>query len=175
MKYRGYLTAKHNRLLNSVGATAYYDYTVALNGFAAHLTAKQAATLAKQPGVLAVHRDTIRQVDTFNTPQFLGLRDPGGLWDQVGGQSNAGKNVIVGVLDTGIWPESKSFKGAFVKRNQAGQIIPGQGVRTTWRGICQEGEQLERAGLQRQADRRPLLPRRLRQEGRRQLRLLLSA
>jgi subtilisin family serine protease len=141
VKYRGYLTAKHNRLLNSVGATAYYDYTVALNGFAVHLTAKQAATLSKQPGVLAVHRDTIRQVDTFNTPQFLGLRDPGGLWDQVGGQSNAGKNVIVGVLDTGIWPESKSFRGAFVKRNQAGQIIPGQGVRSTWRGICQEGEQ----------------------------------
>lgn len=141
VKYRGYLRAKHNRLLAKVGADSYYDYTVALNGFAAHLTAKQATTLAKSPGVLAVTPDRIRQPDTFNSPEFLGLREEGSLWDQVGGQENAGKGVIVGVLDTGIWPESKSFAGKFVKRNSAGQIIPGQGVRGSWKGICQEGEQ----------------------------------
>ncbi|WP_322937866.1 S8 family peptidase [Nocardioides bizhenqiangii] len=140
VKYRAFLKAKHNRLLNRVGAESYYDYTVALNGFAAHLTSKQAETLAKTPGVLAVVPDAIRKPDTFNSPEFLGLRDQGSLWDQVGGQSNAGKGVIVGVLDTGIWPESKSFAGKFVKRNAAGQIIPGQGIRATWRGICQEGE-----------------------------------
>jgi plastocyanin len=140
VKYTGYLKAKHDRLLAKVGAEAYYDYTVTLNGFAAHLTGKQAARLAKMPAVLAVTPDAVRQVDTFNTPEFLGLRDDGSLWEQVGGQENAGKGVIVGVLDTGIWPESKSFAGKFVKRNKAGQIIPGQGVRASWRGICQEGE-----------------------------------
>ncbi len=141
VKYRGYLKAKHDKVAASVGATKFYDYSVVLNGFAAHLTGKQAATLAKKPGVLAVVPDKIRQVDTFNSPDFLGLTDQGGLWDQVGGQENAGKGVIVGVLDTGIWPESRSFKGKSVKRNKAGQIIPGQGVRASWGGICQEGEQ----------------------------------
>ena len=63
VKYRGFLKAKHNRLLNKVGAESYYDYTVALNGFAAHLTAKQATTLAKMPGVLAVTPDAIRKPD----------------------------------------------------------------------------------------------------------------
>jgi hypothetical protein len=140
VKYRGFLKRKHDRLLAKVGAEAYYDYTVALNGFAAHLTGKQAATLAKTRGVLAVTPDAVRKVDTFNSPGFLGLRDEGSLWAQVGGQDKAGKGVIVGVLDTGIWPESKSFAGKFVKRNAAGQVIPGQGVRATWRGICQEGE-----------------------------------
>jgi plastocyanin len=140
VKYRSYLRAKHNRVLDSVGATKYYDYSVALNGFAARLTGKQAATLSKKPGVLAVTPDATRKVDTFNSPEFLGLRDQGSLWDQVGGQANAGKGVIVGVLDTGAWAESKSFAGQQVKRNKAGQIIPGQGVRATWKGICQEGE-----------------------------------
>ena len=139
-KYRGFLKAKHDRLLARVGADAYYDYTVALNGFAVHLSSKQAETLSKAPGVLAVTPDRVRTVDTFNSPEFLGLRDEGSLWDQVGGQDKAGKGVIVGVLDTGIWPESRSFAGKFVKRNKAGQIIPGQGVRASWRGICQEGE-----------------------------------
>ncbi len=140
VKYRGFLRSKHDRLLAKVGAEAYYDYTVALNGFAAHLTAKQATTLARQPGVVTVAPDAIRKVDTFRSPEFLGLRDEGSLWEQVGGQDMAGKGVIVGVLDTGIWPESKSFAGEFVKRNSAGQIIPGQGIRASWRGICQEGE-----------------------------------
>jgi subtilisin family serine protease len=140
VKYRGFLRSKHDRLLTRVGAQAYYDYTVALNGFAAHLTAEQAATLARQPGVVTVAPDAIRKVDTFKSPEFLGLRDEGSLWEQLGGQDRAGKGVIVGVLDTGIWPESQSFAGEFVKRNSAGQIIPGQGIRASWRGICQEGE-----------------------------------
>ncbi|HET7689728.1 MAG TPA: S8 family peptidase [Nocardioidaceae bacterium] len=140
VKYRGYLTAKHDQLLAKVGATKFYDYTVALNGFAAHLSAKQATVLSRTPGVLAVTPDKTRTIDTFNSPEFLGLRDQGSLWQQVGGQANAGKGVIVGVLDTGVWPESKSFAGSAVKRNQAGQIIPGQGIRSSWRGICQQGE-----------------------------------
>jgi len=143
VRYRGYLTSKHNQALAKVGATSYYDYTVALNGFAAHLTGKQATVLSRTPGVLAVTPDKVRHIDTFNSPKFLGLRDQGGLWDQVGGQANAGKGVIVGVLDTGVWPESKSFAGSAVRRNQAGQVIPGQGIRSSWKGICQQGEQFD--------------------------------
>ncbi len=141
VKYRGYLKAKHDRLTAKVGATPYYDYTVALNGFAAHLTAKQAAALAKSPGVLAVQPDARRKIDTDLSPAFLGLSGAGGLWSKVGGQTNAGKNVIVGVIDTGIWPESPSFAGKTVKHNKAGQPLPGQGIRSTWHGICQQGEQ----------------------------------
>ena len=61
VRYRAFLAAKHARLLQRVGATAYHDYTVAFNGFAAHLTGRQAQTLAKQPGVLAVQKDALRK------------------------------------------------------------------------------------------------------------------
>lgn len=145
VKYRGYLKAKHNRLLTKVGATAYHDYTVALNGFAAHLTAKQAATLAKQPGVLAVQKDALRHPDADGTNrswEFFGLDDEQtGLWNKVGGEKNAGKGVIVGVIDTGIWPESPSFAGKQIKRDRHGLTIDGQGIRSSWMGTCQAGEQ----------------------------------
>ncbi len=47
------------------------------------------------PGVRAVSPDEI-QMDTSSTPTFLGLSDPDGLWDQLGGVGNAGEGVIIG-------------------------------------------------------------------------------
>ena len=49
------------------------------------------------------------RVDTSTTPSFLGLTASGGLWDQLGGFGHAGENIIIGDIDSGIWPESLSF------------------------------------------------------------------
>ena len=51
------------------------------------------------------------QKDTLNQPQddntsFLGATN---VWPTLGGQDNAGSNVVVGVIDTGVWPESPYF------------------------------------------------------------------
>ena len=40
------------------------------------------------------------------TPEFIGAT---AVWPSLGGPDHAGENVIVGVLDTGIWPEHPSF------------------------------------------------------------------
>ena len=82
---------------------ASYDY--AANGFSAVLTPTEAQNLEGQKGVLSVRRDELHQLHTTDSPHFLGLDDRRGAWDS--GFTGAG--VIVGVIDSGIWPEHPSF------------------------------------------------------------------
>ena len=95
------------------------------NGFAAKLTEKQAAALAKQSDVLAVTPDELHEINTSTTPSFLGLTGAGGLWDPLGGptgtrtHAGAGENIVIGVVDSGIWPQSKSFSD----RDANGKLI----------------------------------------------------
>lgn len=126
MRYVGYLKSKHDEALRKVrGGAKIHDYTYSFNGFAAKLTEKQAAALAKQSDVLAVTPDELQHATTSSTPTFLGLTGEGNLWDQLGGPTGtrtdpgAGENIVIGVIDSGIWPESKSFSD----RNANGQLI----------------------------------------------------
>ena len=87
-KYFGYLTSKHDNALQKVGATKkLYSYGYVFNGFAAELTDAQAAKLKAMSDVVTVWKDEERTLDTNRTPAFLGLSASGGLWDQLGGQS----------------------------------------------------------------------------------------
>jgi subtilisin family serine protease len=129
-RWAGRLTAIHDRALARVGATKLYDYTVTNNGVAATLTAAQAARLAKSPNVVALQLDRLAQPDTTLSPHFLGLDAGGGLWSQLGGPAKAGAGIVVGVIDTGIWPESPAFAG------NTGIPVP-----SDWHGTCVPGEQ----------------------------------
>jgi len=54
-KYREFLTTKHDAALQAVGVKPnkkIHDYSVALNGFAAQLSAAQADALLRRPGTL---------------------------------------------------------------------------------------------------------------------------
>lgn len=126
--WRGHLTASHDAALAKVGATKIYDYTVTNNAVATQLTAKQAARLAKTDGVIRMEKDRLRQPDTTASPSFLGLDRAGGLWSQLGGNKKAGAGTVVGIVDSGIWPESEAFEG--------GTGIP---VPSGWTGTCQRG------------------------------------
>ncbi|MDQ1710442.1 MAG: hypothetical protein QOG49_1827, partial [Frankiaceae bacterium] len=128
--WAAHLSAKHDDALARVGAAKLYDYTVTNNAVATDLTAKQAADLAKAAGVLDLEKDALAHPDTTESPAFLGLSAAGGLWSQLGGAKNAGAGTVVGVIDTGIWPESEAFQG--------GTGIP---VPADWSGGCQAGEQ----------------------------------
>ena len=128
-----HLTARHDAALTRVGATKIYDYTITNNAVAAQLTAKQATALSKMSGVLALSKDKLSHPDTTESPHFLGLDAPGGLWQQLGGAPTAGAGLVVGVIDTGIWPENPSFAG--------GTGIP---VPASWHGKCVSGEQFDK-------------------------------
>jgi subtilisin family serine protease len=129
-RYAGYLRARHDAVANGVGAARIYDYVYSLNGFAATLNKAQVARLRASRDVVSVERDSLSQPATDNTPTFLGLNAGGGIWSQLGGQAQAGKDVIIGVVDTGIWPEHPSFADTGYGPAPAG-----------WNGECQPGEQ----------------------------------
>ncbi|HEX2992012.1 MAG TPA: S8 family serine peptidase, partial [Anaerolineales bacterium] len=142
-RYAGYLRDRHNQALDRVGGQKVYDYVYSYNGFAARMSQEQAIKLLSVEGVLAVSPDAIYTVDTSSTPDFLGLTEAGGLWDQLGGQGSGGEDIIIGIVDSGIWPESLSFTDRVADgipssdpgANRAYQQIPG------WHGKCTPGEE----------------------------------
>ncbi|KAE8710446.1 Subtilisin-like protease SBT1.7 [Hibiscus syriacus] len=105
-----------------------YSYNTAFNGFAASLDPEQAEALSKSDSILGVYEDTVYNLHTTRTPQFLGLDSEFGLWEGHNTQQleQASRDVIIGVLDTGIWPESKSFDDSGLP------AIPSR-----WRGECE--------------------------------------
>jgi Subtilase family/PA domain len=110
--------SQQTSLARSVGAEPERHFTVAANGFVADLTGAQAFELSSDRDVLVLSKDVARHTDTWNTPDFLGLSGPRGAWQrQAGGPQAAGDGVVVGVIDSGIWPESKSFSGSRLTRS----------------------------------------------------------
>ena len=58
------------------------------------------------PGVRAVYRDERRSLVAADGVGLIGARS---LWGRQGGASDAGEGVVIGVIDTGVWPEHPSF------------------------------------------------------------------
>lgn len=133
--YVSYLGEKHNDAVNKVGGQKIYDYYYSFNGFAAQMSLEQANKMAGVAGVLAVTPDSLQTMDTSSTPNFLGLDAPGGLWDQLGGVSSAGEDIVIGIVDSGIWPESASFSDRDADGKLVYHQIPG------WNAKCTPGEE----------------------------------
>jgi subtilisin family serine protease len=106
--YDNFLETQHEESLEAAGVSAgakIHDYTVALNGYSAILTAEQAEAIKMQKNVKFVMEDQRRYAHTDSSPEFLGLDVRGGAYDS----GYTGEGVVVGVIDTGIWPEHPSF------------------------------------------------------------------
>ncbi|GMI72919.1 hypothetical protein like AT5G45650 [Hibiscus trionum] len=114
-----------------------YSYKHTINGFAAKLTPDEASKLSEMEEVLSVFPSHGKySVQTTRSWEFVGL-DEGDShsWKkfQMGGENllsraKYGKNIIIGVMDSGVWPESPSFS------DEGMDPIP-----KSWKGICQEG------------------------------------
>ncbi|KAH9290016.1 hypothetical protein KI387_034133 [Taxus chinensis] len=116
-----------------------YKYDIILHGFAAKLTRAEAEALESLDGCLAVIPSSLGKMHTIHSPQFLGLvggsNGGAGLWSQY---STKGEDVIVGVVDSGIWPESASF--------HYGGLGP---VPSRWKGDCESGEGFDSSNCNR--------------------------
>ena len=58
------------------------------------------------PGVVAVQRDALNQPLTDSSPDFINAP---AAYSALGTPPNAGQGVLLGNLDTGVWPEHPSF------------------------------------------------------------------
>lgn len=109
--YTDHLRSTQRSIAGTVDARPAMSYTIASNGFAADLTTQQAMQLQADRRVLMVQKDTMVHADTWHTPTFLGMTGDDGAWTTHGGQKKAGDGVVIADLDSGIWPESRSFQG----------------------------------------------------------------
>ncbi|EFJ21135.1 hypothetical protein SELMODRAFT_417799 [Selaginella moellendorffii] len=142
------VTSSHHALLGDVLGSVKaareslgFSYRHGFSGFSARLTEEQAAQLSGLPNVLSVFRNEFHTVHTTDSSEFLGLYGSGekslfGASDAIESswlwkKSKFGKDVIIGVLDSGVWPESESF------------LDHGMGpIPKRWKGACETGEQL---------------------------------
>ncbi|GAA0139970.1 serine protease [Lithospermum erythrorhizon] len=77
-------------------------------------------------GVTSVVPDQLRHLHTTYTPAFLGLADTISIWPN----ADYADDVVVGILDTGVWPERESFNGD--------HLSP---VPPNWKGKCEVSKQ----------------------------------
>ncbi|XP_052200752.1 subtilisin-like protease SBT3 [Diospyros lotus] len=103
-----------------------YGYSNVIHGFSASLSNSELEAIKRSPGYVSSYRDMAAKVDTTHSTQFLGLNSASGAWP-VG---EYGDGVIIGLVDSGIWPESESFSDDGIGE------IPAR-----WRGACESGTQ----------------------------------
>ncbi|KAJ1439568.1 Peptidase S8/S53 domain [Sesbania bispinosa] len=98
------------------------SYKRSFNGFAAKLNDQQREKLADMEGVVSVFPSQKLHLHTTRSWDFVGLRQ------SIKRQPNVESDVVIGVIDSGIWPESESFSDA------------GFGpIPKKWKGTCAGG------------------------------------
>lgn len=124
------IVASHVELLSSLlgseedaQMSLVYSYTHAFTGFSAVMSKEVAAAMSGKDGVVSVFPDPVFELHTTHSWDFLQTQSG------VSAPSYAvSSDTIIGMLDTGIWPESESFSD--------GGIGP---VPSRWKGECMGG------------------------------------
>ncbi|XP_047182022.1 cucumisin, partial [Vigna umbellata] len=95
-----------------------HSYKKSFNGFVAKLTEEEAVKMGGLDGVVSVLQNKKNELHTTRSWDFVGL-------SQSAKRTSKESDIIVGVIDTGIWPESDSF-------NDQGFRPPPR----KWKGTC---------------------------------------
>ncbi|XP_031265436.1 CO(2)-response secreted protease-like [Pistacia vera] len=131
----GSLRHEHAQLLASVSKrkqnALLYSYGHGFSGFAARLSSEEAHALSKKAGVVSVFPDPVLQLHTTRSWDFLKYQDDLLIdFNPTDSESpSQGSDTVIGILDTGIWPESESFND-----KDMGPIP------TRWNGTCAVGD-----------------------------------
>ncbi|KAJ7965238.1 Cucumisin [Quillaja saponaria] len=98
-----------------------YSYKRSFHGFVAKLNKKEMQKMAEMEGVVSVFPNEMKQLHTSRSWDFIGLTPQ----LQLLSERSAKSDIIIGVIDSGIWPHSESF-------NDKGFGPPAK----KWRGTC---------------------------------------
>ncbi|KAE8701024.1 Subtilisin-like protease SBT1.1 [Hibiscus syriacus] len=98
------------------------------------ISTKQLASLKRLHGLLSATPDEMLSLHTTRSPRFLGLEPEKGLWSP----SNLKSDVIIGVVDSRIWPEHISFD------DEGMPPLP-----TRWKGVCEEDTKFSQSNCNR--------------------------
>ncbi|WMV35528.1 hypothetical protein MTR67_028913 [Solanum verrucosum] len=82
-----------------------HSYRHVASGFSARLSSDEVKEMEKKNGFISATPQKMLALHTTHSPDFLGLQQHFGVWEE----SNYGRGVIIGVLDTGITPSHPSF------------------------------------------------------------------
>ncbi|XP_075496813.1 subtilisin-like protease SBT4.13 [Primulina tabacum] len=105
------------------GQSLVRSYSRSFNGFAAYLTHEEQEKLARKEEVVSIFPSTTLQPQTTRSWDFMGLPE------NVHRNPIVESDTIIGVIDTGIWPESESF-------SDKGFSPPPK----KWKGVCKGGQ-----------------------------------
>ncbi|XP_021894466.1 subtilisin-like protease SBT4.3 [Carica papaya] len=123
--------AHHVTMLQDVVGASFEEnlligsYRRSFNGFSAMITASERKKLVAMKGVVSVFPSRIYQLHTTRSWGFMGFDE---TTDQKLHDLKKESEVIVGIIDSGIWPESQSFSD--------GDLGPAP---KKWRGECKGG------------------------------------
>ncbi|XP_058008057.1 subtilisin-like serine-protease S [Hevea brasiliensis] len=137
------IEANHKILASVTGSfkeaqdVALHHYTKSFRGFSAMLTQEQAQKLAETNSVVSVFESRVNKLHTTHSWDFLGVNSLHQYNNQLPMASSL-SDIIVGVIDTGVWPESESFSDR------------GLGpVPVKFKGTCVPGEKFSSANCNR--------------------------
>ncbi|KAI4316968.1 hypothetical protein L6164_024888 [Bauhinia variegata] len=136
----GSLRNDHSQILSTVlkrnENALVRNYKYGFSGFAARLSKEEAQLIAKNPGVVSVFPDPVLKLHTTRSWEFLKYQTDVKIDDS---DSNAnGDDTIIGILDTGIWPESASFG------DKGTSPVPSR-----WKGTCMKAKDFSSSNCNR--------------------------
>ncbi|CAN6838288.1 unnamed protein product [Brassica oleracea] len=134
-KYNAEASENHHNLLskvigdeNKAREVRMYSYGKNIDGFVARLLPNEVEMLSREEGVVSVFKNTQRQLHTTRSWDFLGFVESKYRISEA-----VESNIIVGVLDTGIYIDSPSFDDKGFGPPPA-----------KWKGKCVTGNNLTR-------------------------------
>ncbi|KAH9752723.1 CO(2)-response secreted protease [Citrus sinensis] len=118
-----------------------HHYKHSFKGFSAMLTEKEASVLSGHEKIVSVFPDPILKLHTTRSWDFLEAeaeaKAPTSTWSSHK-YHNISSDVIIGIIDTGIWPESPSFKDRGMSE------IPSK-----WKGVCMDSHDFKKSNCNR--------------------------
>ncbi|KAL5073846.1 hypothetical protein RYX36_012830 [Vicia faba] len=139
----GTLRKDHVHVLNTVlrknDKALVHNYKHGFSGFAARLSKNEANSIAQQPGVVSVFPDPILKLHTTRSWDFLKAETEIIIDKRLSSSSpSSSSDVVIGMLDSGIWPEAESFS------DKGMDPIPAK-----WNGTCMKSSDFNSSNCNR--------------------------